>query len=204
MAESSEIRDMFDRDLKREQTRQKRQRQSGQNQQLNARLEQHDNQPTPMRKKKARGKSQEGTPDLPVLGPTEELPALAGFRPSPSPHFTPPDLSNTIEELLAQMSEVTPPQEDSAVEEEPLKPLGWNLPPPMPNWNDYPPKKKEVPNVVLFGKSPTYVYDEKEDENIPPPPPSLECPFHHLPCLPTCPMQDGYTSSVLNNLVRSS
>ena len=71
-----------------------------------------------------------------------------------------------------------PPQEEIIVVEEEKKPFGWNLPPRPSNWHDQPPKKGG-PYVFLFGRNPIYVYDEKEVQS--PPPPLLECPFHHLP-----------------------
>ena len=138
-----------------------------------------------------------------TLGP-DHPPSMAVAPPlSPSPYRKPPDISFTIEELLDQVpdcSEVPPPplpspspppQEEIAVVEEEKKPFGWNLPPRPSNWHDQPPNKGE-PYAILFGRNPIYVYDEKEIQSPPlPPPPPLECLFHHLP-LPQYMLNQGW------------
>ena len=193
MADSSPNCVTFERALKREKARQKRHRQGGQHQELSQRLQQHQELPlmdSMPKKKKSQVKHTEGSQVLNTLGSARPPPTAVPpepLRPSPLHYNTPTDLPSTIEELLTQVpdyQEVPPPpqppqEEIVVVEEKEEKPFGWNLPPRPSNWHDQP-SKKGVPYAVLFGRNPTYVYDEEEEqkEEVRSPP---TCPFHDLP-----------------------
>ena len=189
MAESRPNPVTFDRALQREQTRQKRHRQGGKQQELSQRLDQQAEIPAVPAKRKKKTPAKEtflkDSAVLHTLGPTrpaspskEVASMLSSLRPPSSPYGTPPDLPSTIEELLEQVPQCAEGSPlEAGQDEKKENPLAWNLPPAPSNWHDTPPKKG-VPYAVLFGRDPIYVYDDDPNQAGPSPD---ECPFHQLP-----------------------
>ena len=138
--------------------------------------------------KKSQVKHTEGSQVLNTLGSARPPPTAVPpepLRPSPLPYNTPTDLPSTIEELLTQVPDYQevppppqPPQEEIVVVEE-RREAFWMESTTTSVQLAWQPPKKGVPYAVLFGRNPTYVYDEEEEQKVevrsPP------CPFHDLP-----------------------